>query len=264
MNRERNARCQVCGRVGRRKAMVPIVAVREQMLAPLRASRPGWDEQGFICTEDLDAARVKYVEQLIAAEQGELGQLEQEVVQSFSTGDLIAEDTNARFARQLGLGDRVADQIAAFGGSWRFILLSAATIAGWIALNSYLLARPFDPYPFILLNLALSCVAAFQAPVIMMSQNRQAAKDRLQADHDYQVNLKAELEVRQLQEKLDHLVGRQWERLAEIQRVQVELLNDIVVAGARRAEGAAGRGAARRAVRLAPGRRRAGRRIQAG
>jgi len=98
----------------------------------------------------------------------------------------------------------------------------------WIALNSVLLLRrPFDPYPFILLNLVLSCLAAIQAPVIMMSQNRQESKDRLRSQHDYRVNLKAELEIRQLHDKIDHLLSHQWERLVEIQQIQIDLLSEL-------------------------------------
>ncbi len=99
---------------------------------------------------------------------------------------------------------------------------------GWIAINSHvLLSKPFDAYPFILLNLILSCLAAIQAPVIMMSQNRQEARDRLRSQSDYQVNLKAELEIRQLHEKLDHLISRQWDRLMEIQAIQTEIMSEI-------------------------------------
>jgi len=118
--------------------------------------------------------------------------------------------------------------VAAFGGSWRFIMLFGAILLVWIVLNSiFLLQRPFDPYPFILLNLVLSCIAAMQAPIIMMSQNRQESKDRLRAEHDYQVNLKAEIEIRQLHIKLDQLLNHSWQRLLEIQRVQMDIMEDI-------------------------------------
>ncbi|MEX1313730.1 MAG: DUF1003 domain-containing protein [Desulfotignum sp.] len=126
------------------------------------------------------------------------------------------------------LGEALADRIATFGGSWRFILFFGFVLMFWILINTIALAaRPFDPYPFILLNLILSCLAAIQAPVIMMSQNRQEAKDRLRSEHDYRINLKAELEIRHLHEKIDHLLSRQWERLAEIQEIQIELLSEV-------------------------------------
>jgi len=123
------------------------------------------------------------------------------------------------------LGERVADRVAEFGGSWSFIVLFWTVLGGWIILNSVsLLTHPFDPYPYILLNLVLSCLAAIQAPIIMMSQNRQEARDRLRAEHDYGVNLKAELEIRHLVARIDQLVTHQWQRLLEIQRLQLELL----------------------------------------
>ena len=147
-----------------------------------------------------------------------------------------ARDPNVEFAEHMTFGQRVADKVAQFGGSWTFIGTFLLTMVLWMILNGQL-KKPFDPYPFILLNLCLSCVAALQAPVIMMSQNRQEAKDRLRAENDYKVNLKAELEIRHLHEKLDHQLQRQWERLAELQRMQLELLEEIVAdreAGPRR------------------------------
>ena len=126
------------------------------------------------------------------------------------------------------IGIRKGDKIAVFGGSWKFILVFGSVLLIWIIVNTaVLLWKPFDPYPFILLNLILSCLAAIQAPVIMMSQNRQEAKDRLRSKHDYRVNLKAELEIRHLHEKIDHLMSHQWERLVEIQQIQIELMSEI-------------------------------------
>jgi uncharacterized membrane protein len=130
--------------------------------------------------------------------------------------------------QSLTLGERVADKLADFGGSWRFIGIFAGALFLWMAMNSTLLVwKPFDPYPFIFLNLILSCLAAIQAPVIMMSQNRQEARDRLQAEHDYRVNLKAELEIRHLHEKIDHLLMNQWQRLLEIQQIQMDLMEEV-------------------------------------
>ncbi len=126
------------------------------------------------------------------------------------------------------LGERIADNVAKFGGSWRFIISFGVFLVMWMIINSIvLLRRPFDPYPFILLNLILSCLAAIQAPIIMMSQNRQEAKDRLRSEHDYRVNLKAELEIRHLHAKMDQLLTHQWNRLLQIQQIQVELIEEI-------------------------------------
>jgi uncharacterized membrane protein len=125
------------------------------------------------------------------------------------------------------LGERLADGLAKYAGSWKFIIGFALVLPMWIWLNSWLASRAWDDYPFILLNLCLSCLAAIQAPVIMMSQNRLEAKDRMRAEHDYIVNLKAELEIRSLHEKIDHLLANQWQRLLEIQEVQTELMQEI-------------------------------------
>src|SRR6185312_14660906 len=183
----------------------------------------------FICLPDLNRYRGEYFEDLINADKGELSTLEGEVIKSLKEEEeLIATNINVEFDRQSTLGEQVADKVAEFGGSWVFISIFAAVLGGWIVINSAsLLAQPFDPYPYILLNLVLSCLAAVQAPVIMMSQNRQEAKDRLRGEHDYQVNLKAELEIRHLHEKVDHLLSHQWERLAQIQEIQLELLAEI-------------------------------------
>jgi len=123
----------------------------------------------------------------------------------------------------------MADRVASFGGSWTFILSFLAVLVAWVVFNTVTIlnAERFDPFPYILLNLVLSCIAAVQAPLIMMSQHRQEAKDRLRAENDYRVNLKAEVEIRQLHEKLDHLLIRQWERFTEIQQIQLELMEDL-------------------------------------
>jgi uncharacterized membrane protein len=139
----------------------------------------------------------------------------------------LAQDINTVFVQRRTFGDRLADKMASFGGSWTFILLFGGVMAVWILWNSRG-AGPFDPFPFILLNLVLSCLAALQAPVIMMSQNRQADKDRLEAHHDYEVNLKAEMEVMELHAKLDHLRDQQWGELVALQARQIDLLEKIL------------------------------------
>jgi len=143
----------------------------------------------------------------------------------------ISRNTEQDFLAETTLGQRAADGVARFGGSWKFIGIFAAVLIIWVGLNSFILARQgdvFDPYPYILLNLLLSMLAAIQAPIILMSQNRQAEKDRLNAEHDYEVNLKAELEIMLLHEKVDLLRERQWGELLEIQRQQLELLADLI------------------------------------
>ncbi|MBM4258420.1 MAG: DUF1003 domain-containing protein [Deltaproteobacteria bacterium] len=160
---------------------------------------------------------------------GALGKNPQlEVLNGLHEHEILAKNPDVQFEAELTRGQQWADHIAAFGGSWTFIALFTLLLVVWMATNSYLLAaHPFDPYPYILLNLELSALAAVQAPVIMMSQNRQEARDRMRAMHDYQVNLKAQLEIRQLHQKIDHLLSHQWERLVEIQEVQMELINEV-------------------------------------
>ena len=220
--------CQICGKSKSRAELIPAAVVRSQLAERIRGAFSTWSPEGFICRDDLNRFRSDYVEGLMADEKGELSSLERSVIESLARHETLSEDVEAQFQQKLSVGERLADQIADFGGSWTFILLFGGFILVWIAINTLvLLVRPFDPYPFILLNLMLSCLAAVQAPIIMMSQNRQEARDRLRSENDYRVNLKAELEIRHLHEKLDHLLQHQWERLVEIQRVQLELMNEL-------------------------------------
>lgn len=154
----------------------------------------------------------------------------QRVVQSFGKRAPISRDTNREFENRLTFGQKLADKVAEFGGSWVFIILFAVILASWVMLNSLLLVRSgsaFDPFPYILLNLFLSMLAAVQAPIILMSQKRQAAKDRLDAAHDYEVNLKAELEILSVHEKLDELSEKKWMDLIGIQQEQIRLLTQL-------------------------------------
>jgi uncharacterized membrane protein len=220
--------CAVCGRSFPRSQLVPAVLVRPAVAETIQRDRPSWSAEGFICREDLQHYRSLYVHSLLESERGELTALEREVVDSLREHELLSTDVDLQFERRWTLGERLADRIAAFGGSWIFLICFGVFLGVWIAMNSLvLLWRPIDPYPFILLNLMLSCLAAIQAPIIMMSQNRQEAKDRLRSQHDYQVNLKAELEIRHLHEKIDHLLSHQWERLVQIQEVQLDLLSEL-------------------------------------
>ena len=159
---------------------------------------------------------------------GELSALDQEVVDSLQEHEILSENIGKEFEKELTFGERLSDHIASFGGSWTFIIVFFAVLMIWIVINGIFLAtRAFDPYPFILMNLILSCLAAIQAPIIMMSQNRAEARDRARAENDYKVNLKAELEIRHLHEKIDHLLSKQYNRLFEIQQIQIELLEDL-------------------------------------
>src|SRR5437588_7736865 len=186
------------------------------------------DSKTFICFEDLGNFRKDYVKEVLEDEIGELSALDNEVIQSFEQHEILSADISKQFEKKLTFGERLSDHIAEFGGSWKFLITFGAVLVGWIALNALVLFnRGFDPFPFILLNLILSCLAAVQAPIIMMSQNRAEARDRLRAENDYKVNLKAELEIRHLQEKIDHLLRRKYNRQFEIQQIQIELLKKI-------------------------------------
>lgn len=222
------ARCQVCGHVKHVGEMIPVSLVRSSVVETIRKDHPDFSVNGYICLADLSHYRAKLVEEALETERQEIEHLDAEVAHSLREQELLTRNINQEFDRKLTLGERIADRVADFGGSWSFILSFGLIIVLWIAVNAALLRKPFDPFPFILLNLMLSCLAAVQAPVIMMSQNRQEAKDRLRAENDYKVNLKAELEIRNLNAKMDQLLMHQWQRLLEIQQIQMEMIEDLV------------------------------------
>jgi len=228
MRQQREIICQICKEPKRRSEVVPAELVRAPLVSLIKKTYPDWSSEGFICISDLNRFRAQYVQDVLETEKGELSSLEEKVVESLKEEELLSKNINLEFEKKLALGERMADRLAEYAGSWRFITVFLSVLVAWILLNSFLLIfKPFDPYPFILLNLVLSCLAAMQAPIIMMSQNRQEAKDRLRAEHDYLVNLKAELEIRHLHEKIDHLLMNQWQRLLEIQEVQMEVMGEL-------------------------------------
>jgi uncharacterized membrane protein len=220
--------CSVCGRDMPARETVRLDVVRPALIERIREEYPDLPADGFICRADLDRFRSDYVSEMLTRERGELTQLEEDVVQSLADHEILAEDIEAEFAEHRTFGEQASDRLASFGGSWTFIVLFFAILLVWMAFNIVMVTQAqFDPYPFILLNLVLSCIAAIQAPIIMMSQKRQEAKDRLRSENDYRVNLKAELEIRHLHEKMDHILTRQWERLAEMQQLQLEIMQDL-------------------------------------
>lgn len=159
----------------------------------------------------------------------DLSVIERELLERLARRPPLSRDPQAEYEQGLTLGQRLADRIARFGGSWGFIILFALVLAAWVVLNTLVLLRhPFDPYPFIFLNLILSMLAAVQAPVIMMSQNRQAEKDRVTAAHDYEVNLKAELEIMSLHDKLDRMRDEQLAAMLEQQHRQLALIERLL------------------------------------
>jgi uncharacterized membrane protein len=220
--------CQICKKPKSPNNGMIAELIRPSLLEFTKKKVPDLDSKAFICFEDLGNFRKDYVKEVLEDEIGELSALDNEVIQSLEQHEILSADISKQFEKELTFGERLSDHIAEFGGSWKFIIMFGAVLIGWIVLNAiFLFNRGFDPYPFILLNLILSCLAAIQAPIIMMSQNRAEARDRLRAENDYKVNLKAELEIRHLHEKLDHLLRRQYNRLFEIQQIQIELLQEL-------------------------------------
>jgi len=231
MNRKsplKSLHCQICGKKAGEVELMPATLVRPVIAREIIKIYPNWSDKGFICYQDLNKFRYGYFSSILEAEKGELSELEKGVVDSLAEHEIISSHIDKEYDSALSFGERLSDNLAAFGGSWKFLVIFACILFVWILINSAQMSiRPFDPYPYILLNLILSCLAAVQAPIIMMSQNRQEAKDRVRGAHDYQVNLKAELEIRHLHQKIDHLLSRQWERLVEIQEMQIDLLEEI-------------------------------------
>jgi uncharacterized membrane protein len=223
------ARCAVCQHERPTQICIGVDAVRPTLAEFIQGRHPAaLEPNARICRACLGAERGAYGLEELERDRGELSAVEEEVSRKAAEHIAIASHIDETLQERLTLGQRVADRVAAAGGSWPFLILFMATIAVWIAFNGSLLGRAaFDPYPYILLNLVLSCVAAVQAPIIMMSQNRAAARDRLEADEDFKINLKAEIEIAALHEKLDHLLQVQWARLLEIQQSQLEVLGEI-------------------------------------
>ncbi|MTD38277.1 DUF1003 domain-containing protein [Erwinia sp. CPCC 100877] len=192
------------------------------------ANHPEFTEETKISFPELLNYRLDYIKDMMATDSKRMRQLNETIVQSIKKNETLTEKLTAPVHKKATLGQKTADGIAKFGGSWPFIFIFITILAIWIILNSVMIFfKPFDPYPFILLNLALSCLAAIQAPIIMMSQNRQEERDRQQAANDYQVNLKSEIEVNLLHEKMDYLINSQWQHLVQIQNMQIELLGEL-------------------------------------
>jgi uncharacterized membrane protein len=224
----KEVKCSVCGKMFPEEKTISGYGIHHEIEDMIRKDHPGWNDSGFICEEDFDKYRRNYVLNLVTEERGKIEKLEEEVVKSIHESDLLSKNINISYAEELSVGAKISDNVAKFGGSWKFIITFFGILILWILMNTILLlTKTFDPYPFILLNLILSCIAAIQAPIIMMSQNRQEAKDRFRSENDYKVNLKAEIEIRTLHEKIDHLLLDQWSRMMQIQQVQLDMLSEL-------------------------------------
>ncbi len=227
-NQRHGIQCQVCRNYFKVGEVIKGNLLEADLVKMIQESCPQWSPNGYICLADLNLLRTKYVAEVLKSSSQEIDDFEKEMAKSLEEEELLSRNINKEFEGSLTLGERLADRLADFGGSWTFISIFMIILFSWMAINTWiLLEKPFDPYPYIFLNLILSCLAAIQAPVIMMSQNRQEARDRLQSEHDYQINVKAEIEIRKLHEKMDHLLMHQWQRLMEIQQLQVSLMEEI-------------------------------------
>jgi uncharacterized membrane protein len=220
--------CSVCHRSFSKKDMVSGELVRKEIVKEIKQTVPDWSSTDFICHSDLAIMRSQYIHSLLIAEKNELTSMEQSVLMSINENDILSSNVEDELEQNWTTVEQLTDRIAKFGGSWSFLICFGVFLSIWMITNSLVVwLRPADPYPFIFLNLILSCLTAMQAPVIMMSQNRHAAKDRLRSQHDYKVNLKAELEIRSLHEKIDHLLSHQWEKMVKIQEIQLEMLSEL-------------------------------------
>jgi uncharacterized membrane protein len=225
MTNEAICRDAIDGTENPRHLLVPLGSLRPALIAMIRAEHPSLSDSDLIATRTANRYRSVYIEQLLRHERGAFTDLDAEIVKSIANQETLAGNIEDDFAGDRTIGDRAADTLASFGGSWAFLVSFAAFLAAWMMWNQSRGPGAFDPFPFILLNLILSTIAAIQAPVIMMSQRRQESRDRMRARSDYQVNLKAELEIRLLHEKIDHLIAREWQRLEEARAVQLEILD---------------------------------------
>lgn len=202
--------------------------IRQSLLHFINKTHPNFSKSCFLSIEEMNEYREKYISEFLNKKLGNLTEVEKQVIQSVSKNTMISTEVEED-EKEITFGQKLADKVAEFGGSWGFIIFFMTFLVAWILLNVFWLSNHgFDPYPFILLNLILSCIAAIQAPVIMMSQNRQEEKDRERAKKDYKINLKSELEIRELHEKIDHLIIHYQQDLLEIQKTQIDLLENIL------------------------------------
>ncbi len=221
-------RSDISGKEFPEKERVSAKNLRQSLLHFINKTHPNFSKSCFLSIEEMNEYREKYISEFLNKKLGNLTEVEKQVIQSVSKNTMISTEVEED-EQKITFGQKLADKVAEFGGSWGFIIFFMTFLVVWILLNVFWLSNHgFDPYPFILLNLILSCIAAIQAPVIMMSQNRQEEKDRERAKKDYKINLKSELEIRELHEKIDHLIIHYQQDLLEIQKTQIDLLENIL------------------------------------
>lgn len=225
----KNGICEISKKSFNTQNLIAGHNLRPHIFNMIKNDHPDFNESSLICLTELNNYRRKYLESVLSDEAGELSKIEKEVIDSINANEVLSNNIEFNIKTDITFGQKVADNVAKFGGSWFFITFFFSFLVVWIIINTALLMKQsFDPYPFILLNLILSCLAAIQAPIIMMSQNRKEDRDRKRSEHDYKINLKAELEIRLLHEKVDHLLTQQNKRFIEIQQIQMDLMEDIL------------------------------------
>lgn len=198
------------------------------LLHHINKKHPDFNRTHFLSQEELNGFREEFFTEILTKKIGNLNDMERQVVSSISQNTVLSQEVE-KTKEKLTYGQLIADKVAEFGGSWTFIISFLVFLLVWIVINMFWLSnKGFDPYPFILLNLILSCIAALQAPVIMMSQNRQEEKDRERSKKDYKINLKSEIEIRELHEKMDQLIIDYQQNLLEIQNTQIQILEEIL------------------------------------
>lgn len=229
LKEKKQNQCCICNKMFIPDKTTPLATIRDSLLQSIFKNKNINNidlQHGYICLNDLNNARREYFKQLISEEKGDLTEVENAVVDALEEHDVVSKHINQFDPKAGTFGERLSDKIANFGGSWTFIMLFGSSIALWVVWNSATQVR-FDPYPYILLNLFLSCLASLQAPIIMMSQNRLQVHDRIRQEQDYKVNLKSEVEIRVLNEKIDKLISHQWQRLLEIQEMQMDFMEQL-------------------------------------
>ncbi|ARN85362.1 DUF1003 domain-containing protein [Candidatus Nucleicultrix amoebiphila] len=221
-------KCVVCKKRFAESRLFPLALLRHTLYELIHQEYPQVSKTDSICLEDMNHFHSLNLQDVIKKQRVKFGSYERNVIKSFEQNGVISKDISQEYEEKSTFGERISDRVVFFGGSWRFLISFGAFMGLWILMNTYfLIKQSFDPYPYILLNLVLSCLAAVQAPLIMMSQNRQEAKDRMRSEHDYEVNLKAELEIRHLNLKLDHYIKMHWQGIKALEKEHRELIKII-------------------------------------
>lgn len=226
MTSRKKVMCEICKTTHRKIRSIPLKKLNPHFLETLNDLHPDI-EAGYICLADFNKLTLETIKDNLEEDKGDLSKIEEEVVESLADNEVISENINELYQEQLSFGDKLADKISEFGGSWHFIIFFLVVMLCWVILNTYAFINHFDPYPFILLNLLLSTLAALQAPIILMSQNRQAEKDRFAAEQDYKTNLKAELQIQEVNQKLNNLIDNQITSLLENQEAQFREIKEL-------------------------------------